>query len=326
MTVYGLDVSHYQSPGLDLDADNLKRQGYQFVMVKATEGSDYRDPAYHAYRTEAQKEGMLFAAYHFLKHGDIAKQVDNFVGFVTDKSIPIMLDVESNGATVADANQFRAEMEKRGRRVTLLYLPHWYWTTLGSPSLKGWTVVSSSYPSSAHKVGSALYPGDNGAGWAAYGGVSPTIWQFASSGEVSGYAGNVDLDAFKGTLDGLIGKNLFKNYGPKPKKKPDTLVAYVQRNYKNNGHKRFRLIALDKAVKNGRTGIVKDVRDEIVRLVNSLPDDPDNSYVHQVKDYFQKYRVIKMGRLNQAVNRGRKGKVRQIRDEIVKQINRLPAR
>lgn len=219
MTIFGLDVSHYQG-SLDPDRLNLRAQGYEFIMAKATEGTGYRDPAYHGFRAQAQLERMHFAAYHFLHGGRAAAQADYFCNFVTDPSIPIMLDLEASGAKLADANAFEAEAKKHGRRVSLLYLPHWYWQRIGEPNLAGWSgrLVASSYPSSAHKLGSALYPGPRGSGWKGYGGVTPTIWQFASSGKITGYSGNVDLDAFEGDRAQL--DRLFKNYGPAAKPAP----------------------------------------------------------------------------------------------------------
>lgn len=219
-TTFGLDVSHYQA-GLDLHA--AKRQGYEFVMAKCSEGTGYVDASYGAFLQTARGSGMLFAAYHFLSHDNAAAQADVVARHIRDKSIPIMLDVEANGATVADANAFRREAAKRGLSVPLLYLPHWYWQRLGSPSLASWRLVSSAYPSSAHAHGSQLYPGARGSGWAPYGGAKPVLWQFASTGKIDGYGSNVDLDAYRGTRDQLAATGLFKDYGhaaPKPSPRP----------------------------------------------------------------------------------------------------------
>lgn len=225
MSTLGFDVSHYQS---GLDVGSAKRQGYEFVIAKCTEGTGYADPAYDAFRKAAQANGMLFAAYHFLSHGNAAGQAALLAEHIGDKTIPVMLDVEANGATVADARDFRAACKRRGITVSLLYLPHWYWQRLGSPSLAGWRLVSSAYPSSAHAHGSKLYPGARGSGWAAYGGTKPVLWQFASTGKIDGYAGNVDLDAFEGSRAQLAALGVFKDYGhakpapkpPKPKPAP----------------------------------------------------------------------------------------------------------
>ena len=215
MTTYGLDESHYQL-GLDIGADHLVRQGYRFFIPKASEGASYIDPTFWAKWQQVKAAGALGAAYHFLTRSPAVQQADNCVKAIHgDRSIRIMIDLEAYGATMADARAFRAEMHRRGYRVTLLYLSHWYWQQIGAPALTGWTLVSSAYPSSAHAYGSALYPGDNGSGWTPYGGVTPTLSQFASSGEVDGYSGNVDLDAFRGTLAQLRALHLFTDFTPR---------------------------------------------------------------------------------------------------------------
>lgn len=232
MTLYGLDVSHYQG-ALNLDSANVfTRQGFTFIAVKATQGAGFKDPHYHTFRDQAQSEGALFAAYHFLEHGDVLGQYRNFTEQVSDKSIPIMLDVEAGGATLADARAFRNLAHADGRQCRLLYLPHWYWQTIGSPRLdgQGWVLVSSAYPSSAHQYADNLYDGRGGSGWNAYGGVKPTIWQFGSSGKVDGFSGNVDMDAFEGRRNALA--VYFKDYRPAlvppvpvpPKKPPKDIV------------------------------------------------------------------------------------------------------
>lgn len=212
MTLFGLDESHWQG-ALDLDAsDVFTKQGFVFTMAKATQGTGYKDPHYHDFRAQAQKEGALFAAYHFLESGNVAAQYRNFTEQVSDKSIPIMLDLEAGGAHLVDADEFKRLANKDGRECRLLYLPHWYWSQIGSPSLVGWTVVSSSYPSSKWQYASVLYPGKRGSGWNSYGGVKPTIWQFGSSGRVAGYSGRIDVNAFEGTREAL--RPFFKDYAP----------------------------------------------------------------------------------------------------------------
>ena len=220
MTTYGLDESHYQN-GLAIIGDHLIQQGYHFFIPKASEGAHYIDPTFKTKWSQIRRAGALGAAYHFITKTPAADPADNCeLAIGHDRSVRIMVDLEAYGATLADANAFRAEMNRRGYHVPLLYLPHWYWQQIGSPNLAGWTLVSSAYPSSQHAYGSALYPGDTGSGWAAYGGVTPTLWQFASTGEVDGYSGNVDLDAFRGTLNQLRALNLFTDFTRRPAPAP----------------------------------------------------------------------------------------------------------
>lgn len=237
MTVFGLDVSRYQT--INLAA--LPKQGYVFFAAKCTEGAHTADPTYAGNLAEAKAAGALFAAYHFL-HSDssAAVQADNIARHILDKSVPVMIDCEPSGSshpTLAIANALRVELAKRGIRATVLYFPKFWYEQQGSPSLKGWAVWQARYPSSAHDYGSRLYlhaGGDSGKGWASEGGQVPVIWQFASSAKVDGVAGSVDVNAFRGTRAQLAATGIFKDFGPvtpaekpadKPTLKPTRVLA-----------------------------------------------------------------------------------------------------
>lgn len=228
MTTFGLDVSRFQNINLGAAA----KQGYDFFAAKVTEGQGYVDATYAGNLAEAKSAGALFAAYHFL-HSDssAASQADNIAKHIIDTSVPVMIDCEPSGSskpTLAQANALRSELAKRSIRATILYFPNFWWTQEGRPSLKGWAVWQARYPSSKTGFGSTLYlnaGGDKGSGWAAEGGVTPTIWQFASSAQVSGVAGSVDVDAFRGTRAELAATGIFKDFAPHAVKKPKPPVV-----------------------------------------------------------------------------------------------------
>lgn len=214
MTTYGVDVSNHNA-GLSLAA--VKAQGYDFAIAKVTEGTGYVDPFYQGFRADAQKAKMLFAGYHLLHRGQARKQADLFCTHLGDVTIPGMIDFEPMGNSkprMRDAIAFLARCEKHGVHITLDYLPEWYWQAIGRPKLTGLPAeVQSSYPSNRHDHGTSLYPGDSAAQWDGFGGVAPTILQFSSTGLIDGFAGNVDLDAFRGTRAELAALGLFKDYG-----------------------------------------------------------------------------------------------------------------
>ena len=57
MTVYGVDLSHYNvMPNIS---------GYDFVFQKCTQGSTYLDPTYAGRHTSVRQAGKVFGAYHF---------------------------------------------------------------------------------------------------------------------------------------------------------------------------------------------------------------------------------------------------------------------
>lgn len=219
MTVFGLDVSKFQT----INIGHAAKQGYAFFAAKCTEGQGYADATYAANLAEAKAAQTLFAAYHFL-HSDspASAQADNIARHIIDKTVPVMIDCEPSGSskpTLAQANALRTELAARGVRASILYFPNFWWQQQGSPSLQGWAVWQAKYPSSTHAYGSVLYlkdGGDQGSGWASEGGVVPTIWQFASSAQVDGVPGSVDVDAFRGTRAQLAATGIFKDFAPRP--------------------------------------------------------------------------------------------------------------
>jgi phosphatidylserine/phosphatidylglycerophosphate/cardiolipin synthase-like enzyme len=201
MTIFGLDISHFQH-GLDLA--RVKGEGYTFVIVKATEGATGRDADYAGFRDAANANGFHLATYHFLRQeSTAAAQAANLAGVIGDTSIPVMVDLETGGGGVskpdlAKALDFKTECEARGLRVTMLYLPQWYWEQLGSPSLAAvdMALVASRYGTDPVGDRSATYPGDASNRWDAYGGKDPTLLQFGSKVTVAGK--NLDADAYRG--------------------------------------------------------------------------------------------------------------------------------
>ena len=193
MTLFGHDVSSYNP--------DFQPTAGQFVIVKASEGARTRDPSWPVLSARVRAKGALLLAYHFL-HSDStpAAQAANTAAVGGVKSVPLMVDVEiekdPNGnvvsrPTVAQCAAYVDEARRLGLDPRLVYLPRWYWQELGAPSLqplidRGLHLVSSAYPQQGH------YPGDNGSGWQAYGGMTPLIWQYSSV--------PIDADAFKGTL------------------------------------------------------------------------------------------------------------------------------
>lgn len=183
------DVSHYQS-GLSL-------KGAPACIAKATQGSTYRDPGYPGFKAQAAAFGVPFAAYHWVDTSDLAAQAANAHAVIG--STPTMWDAEAAGATVPRLVELTARYRALGGNPRLVYLPHWWWQDhLGSPDLRpltaaGLGLVSSSYPAAGYT--------DAGPGWAAYGGVTPVIWQYTDKQPFGGQ--RVDFNAYRGTATQL---------------------------------------------------------------------------------------------------------------------------
>lgn len=192
MTIQGPDLSNNNGSVTILS-------GTAFVFAKCSENNNYKDPYYAGFKTQAAKVGAVFSAYHFLHQGNGAGQASYCHSIIG--STPLMMDVEttdSSKPTITDVCNFVDEHRKLGGVVWGVYLPHWYWQNLGSPSLqplidRKLALVSSSYPTAGYS--------DNGPGWASYGGMTPTVWQWTDSKSYSGKS--VDFNAYKGTKDQL---------------------------------------------------------------------------------------------------------------------------
>jgi hypothetical protein len=205
--LFGLDISHHQDERLDLG--RAKREGISYVILKATEGSTWTDPEFADNLAEARAAGLLVAAYHYQRPGSAAAQVAN-VKAVVPRDVPVILDVEDGSGDVDLTRTLVARLRAAGYRTPLLYLPRWYWDTLGRPSLEGLPPLwSSRYPDMV--VGSladewADVPGHY---WNGYGGLDVELLQFTSSTRIAGHQ-PIDANAYRGSLAdlaALLGSN-----------------------------------------------------------------------------------------------------------------------
>jgi len=217
VTIFGVDISDFQR---GLTMSTVKANGYSFVIARALSfpnGMMVEDPSYETFRDQSRVEGLLFGAYVlFHPSRTPAAQAGLLADKIGDNSISVMIDWEPDGfpPSIAYAEACYDACTALGLRVTLLYAPYWYWVQQGFPSLTGrpWVGVNSSYGSNPAGYGSVVYPGDDSAGWSSYGGLPVTILQFGSRVQLSGWLGNVDANAYRGTLDQLHAERLFTDW------------------------------------------------------------------------------------------------------------------
>lgn len=206
MTLFGIDVSHHQ-PGID-----LRDVAVDFVFAKATEGATFKDERFPIYQAQAEDANLLFAAYHFLRgDSDPGAQARNVREVLGDSRIPVVIDIErTSGMPQPDMSHVRGftnAAEGLGLRVAdILYLPEWYWAEIRRPDTNGWKIWQSDYGSN-----NGIYPGDTSPRWVTMG-RQAAILQFSSNGLVQGYAGRVDVNAFRGTREELAQTGWFIDY------------------------------------------------------------------------------------------------------------------
>lgn len=224
MTVTYVDVSHHDwsRRGGQLDWAAVRRATSSVMCARAT----YGDPAGYNPITRhfadfvkgAKAAGVdVCGGYHNLIAGDqasINRQVD-WLRRELDSAGAVwaMLDVERYPELVTngkyprwdDVREFCARWHAVDRRVLMVYLPQWIWSGhLSKPDLRvlGCPLVASDYGSNPNGNPTQAYAargGDTGRGWTAYGGVTPTIWQYGSNADCPGASGLTDVNAYRGT-------------------------------------------------------------------------------------------------------------------------------
>ncbi|KAI0190775.1 glycoside hydrolase family 25 protein [Xylaria flabelliformis] len=195
--VQGFDISHYQS---SVNFGAAYSAGARFVIIKATEGTDYIDPSFSSHYSGATNAGLIRGGYHFahLDTSSGATQANYFIahggGWSGDGiTLPGMLDLEgscvlSASATVAWIKDFSNTYHSKTGVYPLLYTnPSWWSSCTGNSNAFVNTnpLVLARYSSSA-----GTPPGS----WPYY-----TIWQYNDA-----YTYGGDSDSFNGDMAALL--------------------------------------------------------------------------------------------------------------------------
>lgn len=107
MTLRVHDISNWQA-GLDVSSLDCDA-----VIFKATEGISFKDAQFTTFLADVGSKS--WGAYHFLHHGDIAKQIENFLSIVSSYNglfIPVV-DAELLDVTSDDVHSFVQEYYAR---------------------------------------------------------------------------------------------------------------------------------------------------------------------------------------------------------------------
>ncbi len=190
----GIDVYHGDG---NISWASVAGAGAAFAIIKATQGADEIDPAYHDNVQGARAAGLYVGAYHyFTPTGDGAHQAQHYlttVGDMTNLLVPF-LDLEDAGDMTSDdltasALAFIGVIHSSIGRGAILY---------ASPSFVDERLIAAdlnSYPLWIASYTHADAPKMPQRGWAQW-----TFWQHSESGSWSGVPGDgtTDLDVFNG--------------------------------------------------------------------------------------------------------------------------------
>jgi GH25 family lysozyme M1 (1,4-beta-N-acetylmuramidase) len=195
----GLDVSSWQG---NVNWSSVAAKGAKFAIVKATEGTYYRNPYFSQQYTGAYNHGLIHGAYHFATPDTSSgtAQADFFVahggGWSRDgRTFPGMLDIEwnpyggmcygkSKTAMTAWILAFSNEYRRKTTRWPIIYTANAWWGTC---------VGRTGDFSSTNPLNLTCYcssPGTIPYRWP-----WQTIWQWADHGTFPG-----DQDRFNGDI------------------------------------------------------------------------------------------------------------------------------
>jgi lysozyme len=194
--IQGIDISHWQGT---INWTSVKNSGKKFAFCKATEGTTYTDPTFATNWAHMKSAGLIRGAYHFAHPGsDPILQANRFCDVVapTSGDLQMMLDLEvTDGRTPSQVRSwtvsFINRIVQRTGRPGIIYTGFYFWRdSAGNGSNLNCPLFLAAYVTNPD----AYVP----AAWSYF-----TFWQYTSSGTCPGVSGNVDRDAFNGSLTGL---------------------------------------------------------------------------------------------------------------------------
>lgn len=189
MALNGIDVSNWQA-GI-----NLSVVPADFVICKATQGTGYTSPDCVRQVEQAMSAGKCVGVYHYIAGGNANAEIDFFINSIKNwiGKVMICLDWESYQNSAWGNEAYLEQCIKRVIERTGIP-PMVY----ASKSVFPWAVCQR------YNCGCwvAQYANNNPTGYQATpwneGAYSCAIRQYSSSGRLSGYSGNLDLNKFYG--------------------------------------------------------------------------------------------------------------------------------
>jgi len=193
----GIDVSHWQG---GINWTSVKNSGKTFAFCKATEGTGFVDDRFASNWAAMKNVGLIRGAYHFGRPGtDPVAQANHFCDVVrpTSGDLQMTLDLEvTDGRTPSQVRSwvvsFINRIKVRTGRPGIIYTGFFFWRDSAGNGSNLDCPLWLAYWGSGNP--SDFVP----AAWPFF-----TFWQYTSTGTCPGVSGNVDRDAFNGSLTGL---------------------------------------------------------------------------------------------------------------------------
>ncbi|MDG4977512.1 GH25 family lysozyme [Lactococcus lactis] len=187
----GIDISSYQA---ELNAGIVPSD---FVIIKATEGTNYINPTWEEQAGQVIQTNKLLGFYHFASTGNPITEADFFISVVKNyigKAI-LVLDFEAGAINAwgnVGARQFLNRVKEKTGINPMIYM------SSDVTRQFNWSIISSTNPlwvaqyASMNPTGYQSEPWTDGKGYGAWS--SAAIHQYSSAGSLANWNGNLDIN------------------------------------------------------------------------------------------------------------------------------------
>lgn len=188
-SVRGIDVSHHNG---EIDFDRVAADGCDFVIVKASDGTDVRSNKLNQFYARARRAGLKVGIYHYFQFRTPPDlQALNFVDAARHRptDFPLIIDFETDDYNNSKALPTAVVVNRLDSCISLI-------------RERGYSVMLYTNKDCYRRYIDGRF--DSVPLWicSLSGGVPVdipwTLWQYSHRGRVDGISGDVDLDVFVG--------------------------------------------------------------------------------------------------------------------------------
>lgn len=200
MSLNGIDIASYQKTLVPSQMTTT-----DFIIIKSTQGASYTNPTFKTQYQQAKAAGKLLGIYHYIDGSGANAEAEFFVNAV--KSVGgigeaiLAVDEESNQnsqfGNVTYVKQLMDKIYSLTGVKPFLYISHSIASKYNTIQAAGYPLWGAQYANN-NQTNYQSSPWRDGKAWGNWGN-DPTIRQYSSSGRITGYSGNLDLDLFYGT-------------------------------------------------------------------------------------------------------------------------------
>lgn len=187
----GIDISSYQA---ELDTGIVPSD---FVIIKATEGTNYINPTWEEQAKQTLQAGKLLGLYHFASTGNPISEADFFISTIKDYVGKALLNLDFEAEAInawgnVGASQFLNRVKEKTGINPTIYMSaavtrQFNWSTISNSNALWVAQYASTSP-----TGYQSEPWSDGKGYGAWS--SAAIHQYSSSGTLMNWNGQLDLN------------------------------------------------------------------------------------------------------------------------------------